>query len=182
MSKSGTGVEATCIEIGGMAVLVRTRSTEFAGLLQSRYGNFIVAPVSEPLVQLEVDISPSTPLSAEDRLKDLKVRQESGRWIMERGDFKAEWDPECRRGWVRQSLNPYGIDAVLRIMHTLILAREHGFLMHSASAIRNGRGYLFAGVSGAGKTTISRLAPPDVKLLTDEICTSGVPRFTFHVF
>ncbi len=29
--------------------------------------------------------------------------------------------------------------------------------------------FLFAGVSGAGKTTISRLAPPDVTLLTDEI-------------
>jgi hypothetical protein len=28
---------------------------------------------------------------------------------------------------------------------------------------------LFPGVSGAGKTTISRLAPPDVTLLTDEI-------------
>ena len=30
-------------------------------------------------------------------------------------------------------------------------------------------GFLFAGVSGAGKTTISRLAPADVTLLTDEI-------------
>jgi hypothetical protein len=41
--------------------------------------------------------------------------------------------------------------------------------MHAASAIRNGKAFLFAGVSGAGKTTISRLAPPDVTLLTDEI-------------
>ena len=31
------------------------------------------------------------------------------------------------------------------------------------------RRFLFAGVSEAGKTTISRLAPPDVTLLTDEI-------------
>jgi hypothetical protein len=41
--------------------------------------------------------------------------------------------------------------------------------VHAASAIRNGRAFLFAGVSGAGKTTISRSAPPDVVLLTDEI-------------
>ena len=41
--------------------------------------------------------------------------------------------------------------------------------MHSASAVRNGRAFLFPAVSGAGKTTISRLAPPDVTLLTDEI-------------
>jgi hypothetical protein len=51
----------------------------------------------------------------------------------------------------------------------LILARQGGFLVHAASAIRGGRAFLFAGVSGAGKTTISRLAPPDAALLTDEI-------------
>jgi hypothetical protein len=88
---------------------------------------------------------------------------------MERGDFRAEWDPAARRGWIQQSANPYSIDAVLRIVHTLMLARQGGFLLHSASAIRNGKAFLFAGVSGAGKTTISRLAPADAILLTDEI-------------
>jgi len=100
---------------------------------------------------------------------DLSVRREAGRWIMERGDFRAEWDPECRRGWIRQTANPYAIDGVLRILHSLILAREGGFLVHAASAVRNGRAFVFAGISGTGKTTISRLAPADVTLLTDEI-------------
>jgi hypothetical protein len=100
---------------------------------------------------------------------DVKVRLESGVWTMERGDFRAEWNPATRRGWVRQTINPYSIDGVLRILHSLILAREGGLLVHAASAVRNGRAYVFAGISGAGKTTISRLAPPDVTLLTDEI-------------
>ena len=121
-------------------------------------------PVSS--FQLEVELLPPGIISDAE---DARVRLEGGRWVMERGDFRAEWDPERRRGWVRQSPNPYSIDAVLRILHSLILAREGGFLVHAASAIRNGRAFLFAGVSGAGKTTISRLAPPDVVLLTDEI-------------
>ncbi|MGA3213080.1 MAG: hypothetical protein ABSD20_17390 [Terriglobales bacterium] len=166
---SGAALEEFSIEIGGMAALVRTSSLEFAGLLKRRYGSFAIPPVAEPMVLLDIDLSPPAPISEEERLRDLSVRLESGHWIMERGDFKAEWDPECRRGRVRQALNPYGIDAVLRIMHTLILARENGFLLHSASAVRNGRAFLFTGVSGAGKTTITRLAPPDVTLLTDEI-------------
>jgi hypothetical protein len=58
---------------------------------------------------------------------------------------------------------------VLRIVHSIILANEGGFLLHASSVIRNGRAFLFSGVSGAGKTTISRLAPPDVVLLTDEV-------------
>ncbi len=100
---------------------------------------------------------------------DVSVTHRSGIWFMERGDFRAEWDPATRRGWIQQSANPYSIDAVLRIVHTLVLARQGGFLLHSASAIRNGKAFLFAGVSGAGKTTISRLAPADATLLTDEI-------------
>jgi ATPase subunit of ABC transporter with duplicated ATPase domains len=100
---------------------------------------------------------------------DVRVTQRSGKWALERGDFTAEWEPARRTGRIRQFANPYSIDAVLRIVHTLVLAQEGGFLMHAASAIRNGKAFLFAGVSGAGKTTISRLAPSDVTLLTDEI-------------
>src|SRR6266699_7237464 len=81
----------------------------------------------------------------------------------------TQWDPALRRGRIRQSANPYSIDAVLRIVHSLVLAGQGGMLVHAASGVRNGRAFLFAGVSGAGKTTISRLAPPDATLLTDEI-------------
>ncbi len=89
---------------------------------------------------------------------------------MRRGDFAAYYEPAAGQGAVRQSVNPYSIDAVIRIIHSLVLAETGaGFLLHSASAIRNGRAFLFSGVSGAGKTTISRLAPPDATVLTDEI-------------
>ncbi len=149
-----------------MPILVRTDSADFAHMLEDRYGKFVTADAPHAVMELEIKlIPPGRVCNAED----VSVRREAGRWVMERGDFRAEWDPQCRRGWVRQSANPYAIDGVLRILHSLILAREGGFLVHAASAVRNGRAFLFSGVSGAGKTTISRLAPPDVVLLTDEI-------------
>jgi len=58
---------------------------------------------------------------------------------------------------------------VLRIVHTLVLARSGGFLLHASSGVRNGKAFLFSGVSEAGKTTMARLAPSDVALLTDEV-------------
>src|SRR5207237_8786628 len=85
------------------------------------------------------------------------------------GDSVARWDARQRHRRFRQPATPYSVDAFLRIMHTLILAQQGGFLLHAASAVRNGRAFIFSGVSGAGKTTISRLAPPDVRLLTDEV-------------
>src|SRR3989442_7452348 len=69
---------------------------------------------------------------------DVGVFREGRTWHLERGDFRAQWDPALRRGRIRQSANPYSIDAVLRIVHSLVLARQGGMLVHSASAVRNG--------------------------------------------
>ena len=153
------------IEIGGMAVGVNTSDGDFLDLLRNRYSGYIA---SERNTEIEFEIELAPP-GAGDPGAAVQVSQGNGLWTLTRGDFRAEWEPAKRRGRIRQTANPYSIDAVLRIVHTLVLAKQGGFLMHSASAIRNGRAFLFAGVSGAGKTTISRLAPPDATLLTDEI-------------
>jgi len=153
------------IEIGGMPVRVNTTDAGFIAILQDRYAGFI-GRSERPEIEFDIEISSSRVPNPDE---DVRVTQQNGRWTLRRGDFRAEWEPARRRGWIRQTANPYSIDAVLRIVHTLVLAKQGGFLLHSASAIRNGKALLFAGVSEAGKTTISRLAPPDVTLLTDEI-------------
>ena len=153
------------IEIGDMPVRVNTSDPPFLAMLQDRYAGFLNSSANP---EIEFDVEIIEPGFA-DPDADVSVRHEDGRWLMERGDFRAEWNITLGHGKIRQTANPYSIDAVLRIVHTLVLARQQGFMVHSASAIRNGEAFLFAGVSGAGKTTISRLAPPDVTLLTDEI-------------
>ena len=153
------------IEIGGMPVGVNTSDREFLGQLQERYSGYI-ASQSDTEIEFEIELAPP---GISDPGVPVRVSQRDGRWTLTRGDFRAEWEPAKRQGRIRQTANPYSIDAVLRIVHTLVLAKQGGFLLHSASAIRNGKAFLFAGVSEAGKTTISRLAPPDATLLTDEI-------------
>lgn len=153
------------VDIGSMPILLHTQDDSFRQLLARRYAGFVDSAVSP---RFEFDIELTTLLrKAPD--EEVRVEMRDGTWRLGRGDFRAQWDPGARRGRIRQSANPYSIDSVLRIVHTLILAHEGGFLLHSAGAIRNGRAFLFSGVSGAGKTTISRLAPPDVTLLTDEV-------------
>jgi hypothetical protein len=154
------------IEIGGLPILLRTQDSVFRELLATRYAGFVGA-TSRPRFEFDVDLITPTPDIASD--EDVSVSIQDGEWQLRRGDFRARWDANAGRGRIRQSANPYSIDSVLRIVHTLILAREGGFLLHSASAVRDGRAFLFSGASGAGKTTISRLAPADVTLLTDEI-------------
>lgn len=153
------------IVIGGIAVGVETSDAAFAGLLEERYSGFIDAAAVVDY-EFAIDLTPPAETSPDD---DIRVFREGAQWLIQRGDFRAEWDPATRQGRIRQSANPYSIDAVLRIVHTLVLAGESGFLLHAASAVLDGKAFVFAGVSGAGKTTVSRLAPPDAHLLTDEI-------------
>jgi hypothetical protein len=154
------------VEIGGLPILFRTRDSSFRKLLEDRYTGFM-SSLPNPKFEFEVElVTPSAEMESE---ADAQVEMQDGLWHLQRGDFRAQWDPQAGRGHIRQSANPYSIDSVLRIVHTLILAREGGFLLHAASAIRHDRAFLFSGISGAGKTTISRLAPSDVILLTDEV-------------
>jgi len=134
-------------------------------MLEDRYRQF-VARIREPGFRFDVTLAPPNPARAD---QDVRVAREGMRWRAERGDFTASWDATSGRGWIRQSMNPYSADTLLRIVHSIALAQTGGFLLHAASAVRNGRAFLFPGVSGAGKTTLSRLAPPDARLLTDEI-------------
>jgi len=154
------------IEIGGIGVRVRTDDPSFVCLLERRYAGFVGSP-ERAEVQFNVNLTAPSGIDPDENVR--VERAADGTWSLLRGDFRAEWDSKIGRGTIHQTANPYSIDAVLRIVHSLVLARQGGFLLHSASAVRNGRAFLFSGRSGAGKTTISRLAPPDATLLTDEI-------------
>jgi hypothetical protein len=170
------------VEIGGTIILLRTGDSAFRDLLAKRYAGFVGAS-GQPRFEFDVDLIPPSRAMASD--EDVHVEMKDEQWNLRRGDFRAQWNPRAGRGWVQQTANPYSIDSVLRIVHTLLLAREGGFLLHAASAIRNGQAFLFSGISGAGKTTIARLAPSDATLLSDEIsyvrrtsdgyCACGTP-------
>jgi hypothetical protein len=166
------------IEIGGLPVRLCVDDSAFLKLLEDRYAGFVTRS-GEALFELDINLASETPSSSAE---DVRVLWERGQWLMERGDFRAEWDPSAGRGRIRQTANPYSIDSVLRILHTLLLAREGGFLVHAASVVHHGRAFLLAGRSGAGKTTIARLAPPEAVLLTDEISYVRWQQGQYHAF
>ncbi len=153
------------VDIGSLPVRLTTTSRPLAQMLERRYARF-VDPAAVPLSRFDISIVEP---DERDLDRDLTVCAANGRWHLARGDFRAEWDAETGDGWIRQAVSPYAVDSVLRIVHTLLLATREGMLIHAASAVRGGRAFLFVGPSGAGKTTIARLAPPDATLLTDEI-------------
>jgi hypothetical protein len=174
-----TSLPSVTVEIGGVPILLQPSDPKFCDVLASRYESFATrnAPGAARTTdssaniacRFEIHLDPRGRASDEDARVTREVTNGASLWHFRRGDFDATWNPQTREGRILQCPNPYSIDTVLRITHSLVLAEEGGFLLHAASAIRNNRAFLFAGVSGAGKTTISRLAPPDATVLTDEI-------------
>lgn len=166
------------IEIGGFPIRLSTDDASFIEMLKERYAGFVTCGGSGE-IDFEVMLAPPGSMMGHG---EVRVERECGRWSMGRGDFEANWNPRSARGVIRQSSNPYSLNSVLRIVHTLLLAERGGFLVHASSAVRNGRAFLFAGVSGAGKTTMARSAPPDVSLLTDEISYVGRQEDGYHAY
>src|SRR5207247_10891863 len=132
------------IEIGGMPIRLRTDSPSFFQSLMERYRGFVTSPSGSPLFEFEIELVPPGRICEEEAVR---VRLDGGRWFFRRSDFQAELDPELRRGKIRQAAYPYSSDSVLRILHTLLLARERGFLVHAECSVRDCRAFMFAGAS-----------------------------------
>jgi hypothetical protein len=158
------------IEIGGIPILLDSLPPAFQEMVERCYPGFtrrFDAPeFRTPSLHFSVEPLARPPLITD---ADVRVWKQGDQCCISRGDFQVELNLDLRRGCIRLDLNPYGLNTILRIVHTLCLARARGFLLHAASAVRSNRAFIFSGVSGAGKTTISRCAAEDAVLLTDEI-------------
>jgi hypothetical protein len=154
------------VEIGDYPVRLSTDHPALLERMRARYAEFITDTPSSAPFHFPIEVVPDRN-SCTDAVR---VTRSNGCWQFDRDMFHAEWFPSSGRGSVRQvGEYPTCIDAVLRILHTLLLAPRGGFLLHASSGVRNGSAFVFSGVSGVGKTTLISLAPPDVTLLTDEI-------------
>lgn len=173
-----TDVYSAVVAIGNIPIRLRTGDSSFLSLIRHRYGDFL-SPNDAAEVDLHFELVPGGAISHEE---DVRVIRNGSRWSAERADFRLDWDAERNCGSARQSLNPYSLDGMLRILHSIMLATRGGFLLHSASVMRNGRSFLFFGPSGAGKTTLARLAPFDAKVLSDEISYVRPDKQTFFAF
>ena len=155
------------VEVGGLPVLLRVEDRALQKAIDAWYAGYLTTKPSAEPFELTVTVAPDGGGSRGDRPR---VEWLEGRWLFERFDFRAEWSPDSGHGWVKQEWAFHqSIDSVLRVLHSILLAPKGGCLLHAASVVRNGRAFAFTGPSGAGKTTLMRLAPPDAVLLTDEI-------------
>ena len=88
------GTHDVAVEIGGMPIVLRTQDADFRTLLEDRYVGFVRPSTCAGSFSFDVDVmKPERYVSEQE---ELKVWLEDGIWRLERGDFRAQWDPRRR--------------------------------------------------------------------------------------
>jgi hypothetical protein len=87
-------------------------------------------------------------------------------------DHAGRIDLAARRAEISTRSEPRAaaaLDRTLAYICLQALPREHdGLLLHAAGVVLDGAGHVFTGASGAGKTTVARLAAGRGEVLSDE--------------
>jgi hypothetical protein len=84
-----------------------------------------------------------------------------------RKDYRIEADPTYYKALI-EVFDEFALKhALLNLYSAFLTSREWGLVIHSSCLVQGGEAYLFAGHSGAGKSTVARLSRPR-PILSDE--------------
>lgn len=98
----------------------------------------------------------------------VRITVDNTETTISREDFLSHTRRKRRSTVLCCDCNRYSFDSWLRVFISILCRREPALLIHSAGAVLNGHAHLFYGVSGAGKSTITRIIGKD-RALSDEL-------------
>jgi len=154
------------LAIAGVSIAVDLPDPGWGPTLRERYAAFL-ADGSAAAWQVAVTHDPRLEVAA-----GAWMRHEGPRTTFRMTEFEGWIDLAARQAAVSIPSEARAASALERTLAYLLmqaLPRQHdGLLLHATAAVIAGRGYLFAGPSGAGKTTIARLAAGHADVLCDE--------------
>lgn len=168
------------VGIGGLRVRVLCEHEALWPFVDRRYGKFYLPddPHAVPDETIEVHVLDEAEVPDEEAVTDAALVSEEPEGLrILRGNTIATWDRERRHCVLREPRanyrhDEYGeacCDSALRIMLSFRLLESEGLLLHSAGLAKDGKGYLFLGESGAGKSTVSRISAPFAHVLSDDL-------------
>ena len=158
------------INIGEIPIILFFDDSDFLEVNKEIYFNFI-SEKEDGSINIDVEYIPleKFELKYETDLESPKISFDSSKNIYQIywNSVEGTFDMGKMKGKIRCT-HHVGVNSFIRIVLSIILLKKQGFLVHASSLIRNQKGYIFPGKSGAGKTTITRLTP-DSTLLSDEV-------------
>lgn len=158
-----------CIEIAGLVIkfIENNNKTGLLKNVERRYTNFFPKNSSSKTI-LHIEVQKN---SIPQNTNDVHITKEKDFYRINYSTLNAVVDIKSKYGYLNmEDGNEYVFDSALRIIYSLILAKE-GFLVHAGGICLKNNAYIFTGPSESGKSTIVKLATEKtpMQILSDEI-------------
>lgn len=164
--------------IGEHQLLIRTSSVRTVNWIKSY---FAAHEVHEAMVKpdLLIDIEGDYGLPFEGFSVD--IHSDGNQITYDRPDYHMEVN--SKHSVARLCVHDeYALKhALMNLYSAFIVHHGWGLLIHSSCAVQDGRAYIFAGRSGAGKSTVARLSNPRL-LLSDEAAIVRIDNGEVRIF
>jgi hypothetical protein len=154
------------VHIAEHMVLFRTDSKQVLQYLNRTFHTVVLAD-DQSVIRPDLNVMIRGGYGKAFNNYDVKVEVKTNQYIYSRSDYRIEMEVDYR------SANVYVYDdfalkhALVNVYSAFIIHREWGLLVHSSCILERGHAYLFAGQSGAGKSTVAQLSMPR-SILSDE--------------
>jgi hypothetical protein len=112
---------------------------------------------------------------------NVSITRNSKKVYFRRADYLIETDQEYKNATIFVYDELALKHALMNIYSSYIVYNNWGLLIHSSSAIENGKAHIFVGQSGAGKSTAARLSQPR-DLFSDEATVIRITSKEIEVF
>ena len=139
------------LEIGDLCSLLQIDNLVFIETLRNEYKNFV--STKEPDITIDVKIKNK---KFENAFSEPKIIFNNGRVKIERNDIKGEINTKDNKIRVETENNIFSFDSFLRILYSVLLVENNGFLIHAAGL---SNGCIFTGPESSGKTTMAKRFP-----------------------
>lgn len=145
-------------------------SSSMCDRILSTYAAFVGEHAPAGL-RVRVEVVAGAPFIAPQREWQIRTRKRAV-WVEYVSFFERGW-VDRESGVAHLVMRPEGhLENFLRVLFAWECVARGGLLIHASGVIRNGRGYVFFGRSGAGKTTVAHLAG-SATVLSDDLVVVG---------
>jgi len=111
----------------------------------------------------------------------VSIKKDANKISFQRSDYLIESTPDYTSATIHVHDELALKHALMNLYSSYIVYHNWGLLIHSSCAIENGKAHIFAGHSGAGKSTAARLSEPRA-LLSDEATIVKISENSITVF
>jgi hypothetical protein len=149
--------------IGDHFIHIICESKNLKNLFEKSFHSHICAHIQQP--DLVIKIEEGYGVSFQDY--DVEITKSHNQILYRRADYLIEVNTEFKFATIFV-YNDFALKhALTNLYSSFIVYNNWGLLIHSSCAIENGKAHIFAGQSGAGKSTAAKLSYPR-HLLSDE--------------